>query len=239
MALKSVIINVVVDNIAFSAEFKNAWGLSLHVKLIYDDSIRELLFDVSGDFDVWHHNAQLLNINPSSIDAVVISHWHSDHAGALGKVLELIGKQVPVYSPAGLRRWVVSKYNVIECSEGAEVLPYVYTTGSAGYLIAEHAAAIKVYGKGIVLLVGCSHPGLPHLVRRAVEVASESKVYLVIGGFHITSGAEGREVAEYLRSLGVKYVAPLHCTGREARSSIRQVFNEYYIEAGAGKIIEV
>jgi len=74
----------------------STWGLSLHTELIYDDGVRKLLFDVSGDYEVWQHNARLLNINPHEVRAVVISHWHGDHAGALHEVLSLIGGEVPV-----------------------------------------------------------------------------------------------------------------------------------------------
>lgn len=238
MSLRSVVVRVVVDNRVVNSEFMSTWGLSLHTELIYDDGVRKLLFDVSGDYEVWQHNARLLKINPREICAVVISHWHGDHAGALREVLSLIGGEVPVYSPSGLRRWGVSEFNVIECEEGTEVLPDVYTTGTAGYLIAEHGLAIRLAGKEIVLLVGCSHPGLRHLIRRATEVFGGGRMYSVVGGFHITSEAEGVDVAEYLRSVGVKYVVPLHCTGDEARSAIERVFRADCIRTGAGGVIK-
>ena len=239
MSLSRAVISVVVDNDVAVHGFESTWGLSLHVKLIYDGVVREMLFDVSGDFGVWHRNAKLLRINPRNIDAIVISHWHGDHAGALEDVLKVIGRDVPVYAPSSFRRWFSRGYDVVECGEGTEIFPGVYTTGTLGYTLAEHALAIKVGGKGLVVLVGCSHPGLAYLVRKAMDVTNESRVYLVMGGFHISSELEGMEVAEELKNLGTMYVAPMHCTGSGARSSIRKIFSDRYIALGAGSVIKI
>ncbi len=48
----------------------------------------------------------------------------------------------------------------------------------------EQALAVRVAGKGLVLLVGCGHPGIGALVERA-EQAFGGPVYGVIGGFHL------------------------------------------------------
>ena len=239
MSLSSAVISVVVDNDVAAAGFKGTWGLSLHVKLIYGSAVRELLFDVSGDFSVWYHNARLLRINLQNIDAIVISHWHSDHADALEEVLDAIGRSVPVYAPSSYRRWFSGRYDIVECGDGTEILPEAFTTGTVGYMLAEHALAIKVSGKGLVVLVGCGHPGLLNLIRRAMDIANEDRIYLVMGGFHMSSESEGRKVAEELRSLGVMYIAPMHCTGSEAKSSMRKIFGDHYITSGAGKVIKV
>jgi 7,8-dihydropterin-6-yl-methyl-4-(beta-D-ribofuranosyl)aminobenzene 5'-phosphate synthase len=52
----------------------------------------------------------------------------------------------------------------------------------AGYTL-EQALAVDLEGKGLVLVVGCGHPGVEALVRRAEQVY-QRPVYAVIGGLH-------------------------------------------------------
>jgi 7,8-dihydropterin-6-yl-methyl-4-(beta-D-ribofuranosyl)aminobenzene 5'-phosphate synthase len=49
-----------------------------------------VLFDAGPYADVWLGNAERLSIDLSSIDAVVLSHWHWDHSGALPAVVAAI-----------------------------------------------------------------------------------------------------------------------------------------------------
>ncbi len=233
------VLSVVVDNNVLAYGYRSAWGLSIHVRVLYEGEARELLFDVSGDFSTWQHNAKLLRIDLGGIDAIVISHWHGDHAGALDGILNVIGRDIPIYAPLSFRRIFRETYGVIECGGATEIFPGVFTTGTIGYMLAEHALAIKVRNKGLVVLVGCGHPGVAHLVRSALNLAGEHRVNLVIGGFHISSRSSGAQVASELKELGVERVSPMHCTGHEAKLSIKEVFGSRYIESGAGKVIVV
>ncbi len=55
-----------------------AHGLSLYI----ETPSHKLLFDVGGDETIIK-NAELLGVDLSSVDTVIISHGHRDHAGAL------------------------------------------------------------------------------------------------------------------------------------------------------------
>lgn len=68
-------------------------GLSLWVE--YEG--RKVLFD-TGQRGAVVSNAALLGIDLKAVDAVVLSHGHSDHTGGLREVLEFIGRKVPVYA---------------------------------------------------------------------------------------------------------------------------------------------
>jgi hypothetical protein len=68
------------------------------------------------------------------------------------------------------------------------IAPGVATTGPIPSKIFvgpvnEQALAIKVDGKGIVLIVGCGHQGLSRLLDRTAEVF-DAPLYGVIGGLH-------------------------------------------------------
>jgi 7,8-dihydropterin-6-yl-methyl-4-(beta-D-ribofuranosyl)aminobenzene 5'-phosphate synthase len=74
-------------NIGFIGE----WGLSI---LIEADGLR-ILFDTGASFTAVH-NAQLLGIDFSSVDKIVLSHGHWDHTGGLANVLRRRGEEVDI-----------------------------------------------------------------------------------------------------------------------------------------------
>jgi len=90
---------------------------------------------------------------------------------------------------------------------------------------------------GIVLLVGCSHPGIDRIVEAAASI--DRRIHLVAGGFHlvVTKDEEIDRIASILHDRwGVEYVAPGHCTGEPAFAALRRVFGERYVYAGLGTV---
>ncbi len=43
--------------------------------------------------------------------------------------------------------------------------------------------------KGLVVVTGCSHPGIVDIVKRAKEIGKKD-IYLVVGGFHLMRHSE-------------------------------------------------
>jgi len=91
---------------------------------------------------------------------------------------------------------------------------------------------------GIVLVVGCSHPGIDKIVQAAASI--DQRIHLVAGGFHLVV-AKDEEIDKIVSSLhdkwGVEYVAPGHCTGEPAFAALKRVFGERYLYAGLGTAI--
>jgi len=87
------------------------------------------------------------------------------------------------------------------------------------------ALAFHLKGNGLVILTGCAHSGIINTVRHAQKVTGVDKVYVVMGGYHL-SGAGIEEVvlptAQALRDLLPQYVVPTHCTGRAAADFIKK-----------------
>jgi 7,8-dihydropterin-6-yl-methyl-4-(beta-D-ribofuranosyl)aminobenzene 5'-phosphate synthase len=71
--------------------FLGEWGLSI---LVETESAKVLLDTGLGSSAV--HNADLMGIDFSTIDAIVLSHAHGDHTGGLRDVLRRVRKQVQV-----------------------------------------------------------------------------------------------------------------------------------------------
>jgi 7,8-dihydropterin-6-yl-methyl-4-(beta-D-ribofuranosyl)aminobenzene 5'-phosphate synthase len=88
---------------------------------------------------------------------------------------------------------------------------------------------------GLVILVGCAHPGIDKIVQAAVTI--DPRVYLVAGGFHLVVAKDPdiESVISSLRdTLKVQYVAPGHCTGEPTFTALKKAFGERYVYAGLG-----
>ena len=63
-----------------------------HVLYLYIETQKhKILFDLGPD-DTLFKNAEIMNIDLSEVDTVVISHGHMDHGGALKRFLQVNGK---------------------------------------------------------------------------------------------------------------------------------------------------
>jgi 7,8-dihydropterin-6-yl-methyl-4-(beta-D-ribofuranosyl)aminobenzene 5'-phosphate synthase len=93
---------------------------------------------------------------------------------------------------------------------------------------------------GIVLVTGCAHPGIIEIIEKAKTIAREN-IYMVIGGWHLfsTSEREIKGIIDAFLRMGIQKVAPCHCTGDLAIALFRKAYGENFIQAGAGRIIQV
>jgi 7,8-dihydropterin-6-yl-methyl-4-(beta-D-ribofuranosyl)aminobenzene 5'-phosphate synthase len=93
---------------------------------------------------------------------------------------------------------------------------------------------------GLVLVVGCSHPGIGRIVERAAAISP--RILLLAGGFHMLAmpDAEVETVATSLHDrFNVSFVAPGHCTGEPAFAAFARVFDDRYLYAGLGSTVTV
>ena len=77
-------------------------GLSLLLRARRGDRESSILLDAGWSGEGTMHNLRLLKIDLSSIEAVVLSHGHMDHFGGLIRVIDAIGKKVPVVCHPGV-----------------------------------------------------------------------------------------------------------------------------------------
>ena len=88
---------------------------------------------------------------------------------------------------------------------------------------------------GLVLVVGCSHPGIDKVVEAAGTI--EKHIHLIVGGMHLVA-AKDPDIEKIVAGLHdgakVDYVAPGHCTGEPTFAALRKSFGDHYLYAGLG-----
>jgi len=97
--------------------------------------------------------------------------------------------------------------------------------------------AFNIKEKGLVVISGCAHAGIVNTVKHAQNVTGLTKVWAVMGGFHL-SGADFDSLisptAEGLKEINPHYIIPTHCTGRDAVMHIEREMPDAFLLNMAG-----
>jgi len=232
-------IKVVYDNNPYKQELGTAWGFSA----LIIGTEKNILFDTGGDGSLLLGNMKKLEIEPNSIDVVVLSHIHGDHTSGLASFLQKNHK-IEVFLPESFPKKFkdsVQQYQakVIEINQPLKICENVYSTGQQGVWIKEQSLIIRTKA-GLVVITGCAHPGIVNMVNTAKELMKDD-VLLVMGGFHLEWATRGKieKIISAFKQHGVRYVGPCHCTGEKARSLFEKHFGKNYINIGVGKVISL
>lgn len=93
---------------------------------------------------------------------------------------------------------------------------------------------------GLVIVVGCSHPGIDKIVESATVV--NPRIHFIVGGFHLVA-APDQDIEKIVTALHdrlkVDYVAPGHCTGEPAFAALKKAFGDRYVYAGLGTTLSL
>src|SRR5947199_8463546 len=87
----------------------------------------------------------------------------------------------------------------------------------------------------MVLVVGCSHPGIEKIVEAAAAI--NPRIQLIAGGFHLVVASDeavAKAVAVLKDTFKVESIAPGHCTGEPTFAALKQAFGDRYLYAGLG-----
>ena len=179
---------------------------------------KNILFDTGTDGKILLENMKLLDIDPSTIETVVISHEHYDHNGGLTQLLPSLKNPI-IYrlEPATTDSNVVEK----KVDEPIEIAPHIISTGRLPGSPEDEQSLLLKTKKGLVVLTGCSHPGLRTILQAARK---NGKVIGIIGGFH------GFSDFELLQSL--HFIYPCHCTA--FKKEIKKEFTKTAFDCGVG-----
>jgi 7,8-dihydropterin-6-yl-methyl-4-(beta-D-ribofuranosyl)aminobenzene 5'-phosphate synthase len=93
---------------------------------------------------------------------------------------------------------------------------------------------------GVVVVVGCSHPGIDRIVAAAATI--NPHIRLVAGGLHLVTSNDS-DIAKIVTILHdqfkVDYIAPGHCTGEPAFNAFKKAFGDRYLFAGLGTALSL
>ena len=238
MKLKNLVFNIVFDNFLYDENLKSLWGFSCLVEI----KRKKVLFDTGSNGRVLLSNIKKMNLDLKDISTLFISHPHWDHIGGLDTVLEenpdiklVIPKSFSYRLIEDLKNLV--KELIIVDKHPLQIDNGIYSTGTLGE-IGEESMIIDTEDGG-VLVVGCSHPGIVNIIKRATMILNKNIVY-VIGGFHLLDKNEEdlEKIVEEIKSLGVKYITPTHCSGERAIELFQKRFKERFLPGGVARVID-
>jgi len=279
----TVKITVLSENTSGTAEGLLAeHGLSLYI----EKDEHRILFDTGQASPVLLNNANKLGVDLKQVDAVVISHGHSDHAGGLANFLMLNKRDIPVYvhplvfeekfsiqpgpnntdilrdTSVRFTRSYLESYGAKfeEAADPREIFPDVLLTGQIprvidfenadtplrvrrnGELIHdnvldEHSIIIRT-PKGLILLLGCCHPGLINTIEYAIQLTIDTHFAAIIGGTHLMFHSEAllQQTLEALNRYDIELIGTAHCTGSKANALIRAQFGGRFKEFNVGTV---
>lgn len=260
-------------------------GVSFWLEAKTGTGERRFLIDVGQHADALLFNAAELGIALEKTDAVVLTHCHYDHTGALVPVLRAIGREeLPVIAHPGLFRhnFVTAPFfqqlgmrngnqpediraaggRLILAKDALELMPGLSTSGEipvvtdfeetvtvrrtlddAGHVVLdpmrdEIAVKAHIEGKGVVVLAGCSHPGIVNILKQTTTPSD--KVLAIIGGLHLVDASDERiaKTVSALAGFNPALLATGHCTGRKAEAALSARLGDRVAPLGPGTVFE-
>jgi 7,8-dihydropterin-6-yl-methyl-4-(beta-D-ribofuranosyl)aminobenzene 5'-phosphate synthase len=103
----------------------------------------------------------------------------------------------------------------------------------------DRAIILKVKDKGLVVLSGCAHAGIINTISYAQQVAGETKVHAVIGGFHLAGKDNENRIeptVNELKKIKPALIVPSHCSGWKAIRAIAEAFPEAFVWNSVGNL---
>lgn len=120
--------------------------------------------------------------------------------------------------------------------------PYFYIRDCKGYIVDEFYDEICLgvdTAKGLVLIVGCAHPGIKNMVSEIVKLTGK-KIYAIIGGIHLMDAEENRinKTLKYFKEdLSISKLGLCHCSGQEVLKRLK--YSKCFIPIKTGTKIEL
>ena len=235
-----------------------------------------ILFDVglnreNADPSPLLKNMKTLGVRLDEIDIIVISHPHGDHTGGAwgengtfsltSRQIDLKGKRV--YTPVpmeypGLK--VTYSPQPVVIAKGVATLGVIACPFFFGETV-EQSLAVKVEGKGVIIISGCGHETVEKLIQRC-ERLFPGPLYGLIGGLHLPM-PDGKDINPFikyfvtgrlpwrfltpediLQTIGMlkrKEVRLVGISGHDSSESaiaiFRKAFGSSYIDIAVGKTV--
>lgn len=211
-------VTIIYDNETSRKDLRADWGFSCLVEA----HGRRILFDAGAKGEILLGNMKKLDIEPSSIGAVFISHADWDHTGGLSDFIAE-NSAATLYIPPSYRMPPDAAEEVVVVEGPMEISEGIFSTGELQRI---EQALVVTTDRGPVVIAGCSHPGVGNILDAA---SAHGTVHALIGGLH---GSE-----EFERLEGIGTICATHCT--EFKEQIASRYSGACIEGGAGRVIDL
>ncbi len=224
---------ILFDNYAKGNSCNSLWGFAAYLEQY------KLLFDTGSNGRVLLQNIQDQDIDVTEVEYLFITHDHWDHIGGIDSIVEL-NPNLTIYAPATLSKnhirdlKTLTKEVLVIGREPVHLFAELYSTGLLGEKDPEHSLIIADHDSPM-LLTGCGHYGISNITQEANKIIGR-RIKATLGGFHLLDVSREAIVTEIdrLKSLGVEYVMPTHCTGDLAIRLFREFFANGFVEGGVG-----
>ena len=104
-------------------------------------------------------------------------------------------------------------------------------------IIDDQAIAMKLKGKGLVVISGCAHAGIVNTLMFAQKTTGEQKIHAVLGGFHLSGPFFEKfhdPTVDALKKIDPDVLMPMHCTGWKAIHRFQKEFPESFVLNSVG-----
>lgn len=93
--------------------------------------------------------------------------------------------------------------------------------------------------EGLVVLVGCSHPGIVNMLS-TISKRTGKEIHAIIGGTHLMKEDDEKinKVIDYFKEKGIKQIGACHCTGKQGQTMLSQQMEDEFFHNNTGDILE-
>jgi 7,8-dihydropterin-6-yl-methyl-4-(beta-D-ribofuranosyl)aminobenzene 5'-phosphate synthase len=102
--------------------------------------------------------------------------------------------------------------------------------------VADDQALYVESRNGLVVVLGCAHSGVVNTLDYVAKLTGKTSMHAVLGGMHLAKASEERIEATCaaLERYRIGFVAPCHCTGKNAIARLRSWFGKRVADCSAG-----
>ncbi len=107
--------------------------------------------------------------------------------------------------------------------------------------IEDEIGLLAITKKGLVLITGCSHPGIISMLKKAIRLTKKDNIYAIIGGFHLINASEERidKTIQVINNMNVHKIYTGHCTGIRAECKFIRHYKGEFKKLHAGMTITI
>lgn len=231
-------IQIIYDNTSVREDMPADWGFAALITF----RGQRILFDSGAYPELFLENLKTMEIDPASIEHVVISHHHTDHRSGVYPLYRLN----PSMKVHFLDNFPVQAFEEADTvgmephrvTGSFQVVPGIHSTGIIEGNPPEQALVIET-AEGIVIVTGCAHPGIAKMVEAVQRQTGKNSIRMLVGGFHMfmQNADQIATTIGRLQQLNVDSVIPAHCSGDLAKEMFQEAFGRGFDTGGAGKRI--